>query len=164
MQERAPRGQSQCFYLIFRLSCSSHRDDNQLTSQCFKLSSLQTQIGESRWGHLWLLPLQTYIGLDITNHGGGLFKGAFWTHKQQRRKKKPLFRTHLTRHTRSGGGKTAGCASVLDAARSMFEHSLKTECLGQDVRKLNPDHNQTSQHKEVCHLNRIAVRLQRTEK
>lgn len=30
----------------FILLCSSHRDDNQLTSQCFKLSSLQKQIDE----------------------------------------------------------------------------------------------------------------------
>lgn len=29
------------------VSCSPHRDDNQLTSQCFKLSSLQRQISES---------------------------------------------------------------------------------------------------------------------
>lgn len=29
------------------VSCSPHRDDNQLTSQCFKLSSLQKQISES---------------------------------------------------------------------------------------------------------------------
>lgn len=29
------------------VSCSPHRDDNQLTSQCFKLSSLRKEISES---------------------------------------------------------------------------------------------------------------------
>lgn len=35
------KGTESVFYSISVLSCSSHRDDNQLTSQCFKLSSLQ---------------------------------------------------------------------------------------------------------------------------
>lgn len=40
-------GRVSVFNLVVRLSLSPHRDDNQLTSQCFKLSSLQTQISES---------------------------------------------------------------------------------------------------------------------
>lgn len=43
-------GPQSVFLSFFMLSCSSHRVDNQLTSQCFKLSSLQKQTGESRWG------------------------------------------------------------------------------------------------------------------
>lgn len=38
------RGQSQWVFNRISVSfCASHRDDNQLTSQCFKLSSLQKQ-------------------------------------------------------------------------------------------------------------------------
>lgn len=43
-------GPQSVFLSFFMLSCSSHRDDNQLTSQCFKLSSLQKETGDSRWG------------------------------------------------------------------------------------------------------------------
>lgn len=44
-----PGGGSESVFLsfVFMFSCSPHRDDNQLTSQCFKLSSLQKQISES---------------------------------------------------------------------------------------------------------------------
>lgn len=47
IQERALGAESVVLSLVFIFSCSPHRDDNQLTSQCFKLSSLQKQIGDS---------------------------------------------------------------------------------------------------------------------
>lgn len=49
LQNSGGGGTGGCAESVFLslVSCSPHRDDNQLTSQCFKLSSLQRQISES---------------------------------------------------------------------------------------------------------------------
>lgn len=52
-------------FLSFVLSCSSHRDDNQLTSQCFKLSSLQKKDGRESMKR----PVTAYFtNLEVFRH------------------------------------------------------------------------------------------------